>query len=184
MKSRDLWLLLGLGVVAYLIYATTTGQQWTADVASAIVPGAWLTLGQAPNYVPYLNQIEQQYGLPQNLLAAVAFQESSFDPSAVNSTSGATGMFQLLPRYYPGAGQSWQQDAVTAAQALSGYYRQFGDWQSALAAYNWGPGNLAQMYAAGGSYNNLPAETQNYVTKITANVPVAGSLVNVSSAYA
>lgn len=184
MKNRDMWLLLGLGVLAYLVYATATGQQWTANIASAVVPTAWLTLGQAPNYVPYINQIEQQYGLPQNLLAAVAFQESSFDPSAVNSSSGAVGMFQMLPKYFPGAGQNWQTDAVTAAKYLVQLFNQFGDWQSALAAYNWGPGNLQQMYAAGGNYNNLPTETQNYVTKITSNVPVGGNLVAVSTAYA
>lgn len=176
MKQKDLFLLLGIAAAAYLIYAFTSGQQWTANVASAIVPGAWLTLGQAPNYVPYLNQIEQQYGLPQNLLAAVAFQESSFNPTATNP-SGATGMFQLMPQYFPGAGNSWQADAATAAKYLVQLYNQFGDWQSALAAYNWGPGNLSKLYASGGGYSGLPAETQNYVASITGNTGIGGALM-------
>lgn len=177
MKSKDFFWLLLIGGIAFIAYSTLTGQQWTADVASTIVPGAWLTLGQAPNYVPYINQIEQQYGLPQNLLAAVAFQESSFNPAAVNSSSGAVGMFQMLPQYFPGAGNDWQTDAGTAAKYLSQLYSQFGDWQSALAAYNWGPGNLSKMYAAGGGYANLPSETQNYVTNITGNTGIGGPLV-------
>ena len=147
-----------------------------------IVPSAWLSLGNAPQYVPTLNAIESQYGLPQNLLCAVALQESSFNPSAVNASSGATGMFQLLPQYYPGAGADWQTDAATAAQALLGYYNQFGNWQDALAAYNWGPGNLTSSGAS--SLSQLPSETQGYVTNIVSNVPVSGPFVSVTNAVA
>ena len=136
-------------------------------------PANWLSYGSA--YVPALNGIEESYGLPTNLLCAVAYAESGFNPNAQNCSSGALGMFQLLPAYYPNAGQSWQADAASAAQALAAYANQFGSWQDALAAYNWGPGNLS---GSGETYCALPVETQAYVTNITAAVPgLTGNLV-------
>lgn len=178
MNQRDAALMVvvaGLGAFAYGIYS---GQNWAVNVVASVWPSAWMSLGNAPDYIPTLNEIEQQYGLPQNLLAAVAFQESSFNPSAVNGSSGATGMFQLLPQYYPNAGVNWQNDATTAASVLSGYFNQFGNWQDALAAYNWGPGNLQNSGAT--SLSQLPSETQGYVTNIVANVPVAGPFIATS----
>lgn len=157
-----------LGLAGYYLY-TNGGFMSFSE--------CWLTQGAAPCYVPYLNQVEVQYGLPTDLLCAVAYQESSFNPSAVNSSSGATGMFQLMPCYYPNAGQSWQDDAATAAGALAGYYQQFNDWTLALAAYNWGPGNVTN-YLANPS-EGLPTETSNYVAAISSAVPVSGQLTAV-----
>lgn len=180
MGKQTYWLLAVLGLAA-LAYWQRSAVGSAADAVIAYVsgkfPSDWLSDGS--DYLPTINQIEQQYGLPQNFLAAVAFQESSFDPSAVNSSSGATGMFQLLPRYYPNAGASWQADAATAASALAGYYRQFGDWQVALAAYNWGPGNVSGWINAGEPAGQLPAETSNYVGRIAGALSLQGGLYNV-----
>lgn len=136
----------------------------------------WMCSAAAAPYVSTLQQIGSQYNLPTNLLCAVAYEESSFNPSAVNELSGATGMFQLLPSYYPNAGQSWQNDAATAAQALSGYYTQFGDWTLALAAYNWGPTNVENWINAGQSAGNVPSETTSYVANISGAVGLSGQL--------
>jgi soluble lytic murein transglycosylase-like protein len=160
-------------IVGVAIYAFSSGDLNVPGITSSW-PSNWLSVGAC--YVPTLNQVETQYGLPTNLLCAVAYQESTFNPNAYNCSSGATGMFQLLPSYYPNAGQSWQTDAATAAQALAGYYTQFGNWQDALAAYNWGPGNLS---ASANTYCCLPSETQTYVSNIVAAVPAAtGCLVS------
>jgi membrane-bound lytic murein transglycosylase D len=158
-----------LAIGGVLVYAFASGA-----IGGGTFPSDWLAAGGC--YVPTLNSIESQYGLPQNLLCAVAYQESSFNPSAVNASSGATGMFQLMPCYYPNAGANWQADAATAASALAGYYNQFGNWQDALAAYNWGPGNLQS--AGSPSLSCLPSETQNYVQSIVAAVPVTGPFVS------
>lgn len=163
-----------LAGLLYLAYKGATTTQTGISIVSAVSPGAWLTLGNAPLYVNYINQIEAQYGIPANLLARIAFQESNFNPAAVNASSGALGMFQMLPRYFPGVGANWQDDAATAANYLRQLYQQFGDWQLAVAAYNDGPGNI-QKFLAG--THPLPAETQNYVAKVFADVPIAGALV-------
>jgi soluble lytic murein transglycosylase-like protein len=178
-------ILLGIGsALAFFWYAYSKGQNWAVSaVCSAIstvagmFPKNWLSLGAA--YVPSIESIGAQYGLPQYFLSAVAFQESSFNPSATNP-SGASGMFQLMPQYYPGVDPfNWQQAAGAAAQSLAGYFNQFGDWQLALAAYNWGPGNLANYMntAQSVSITGLPSETQNYVTRIASATGVGGELV-------
>lgn len=171
MDNKKLASLLLLAGGAYLLYAGTTGD-WnlcavTAALGLSSWPENWLATGGC--YVPTLNAIEQQYGLPQNLLCAIAYQESRFNPAAVNASSGALGMFQLMPQWYPSAGANWQADAQTAATALSGYYNTFGNWQDAIAAYDWGPTNLTSSGAS--QLSQLPIETQNYVTAIASAVP-------------
>lgn len=163
-----------LGLAAYALYTQNLSCGCCAAVSA--FPANWLTAPPAPTYVPYINQVESEYGLPTNLLCAVAYQESAFNPDAVNSASGATGMFQLMPADYPNAGQSWQADAVTAAQALVSYQSQFGSWAGALAAYNWGPGNLSQYLSGCCSCLQLPAQTSNYVANVAGAVGISATL--------
>jgi hypothetical protein len=48
---------------------------------------------------------------------------------------------------------------------LAQMYRRYGNWADALAAYNWGPGNLDQWIAAGRRAEALPLETTRYVER-------------------
>ncbi len=61
-------------------------------VLSASAPGA--ALAESLNDV--FNKLEQQYGLPQNILAKVANVESGGNPNAKAGSSSALGMFQWL----------------------------------------------------------------------------------------
>ena len=61
------------------------------------------------------------------------------------------------------------QNITAGISYLKALLTQFGgDTASALAAYNWGPGNVAAAQAAYGDswLNYAPSETQNYLTKI------------------
>ena len=89
-------------------------------------------------------------------------------------------MMQIIPRWHPsldpGDAAADERAALDpfqamdyAAKYLSSLQRQFGTWKLALAAYNWGPGNLAKNLHAPGRW---PAETLAYVAEITADVPV------------
>jgi soluble lytic murein transglycosylase-like protein len=120
-----------------------------------------------------LNGAESQYGIPQDLLARQAWQESSFDPNA-QSPAGAQGLLQFMPAtwaQYGGGGNVFDpQTAATAgAQYMAALFKQFGAWSLALAAYNAGPGNVSK-------YGGIPpfAETQNYVSKIISDVNSEG----------
>jgi transglycosylase-like protein with SLT domain len=48
---------------------------------------------------------------------------------------------------------------------LAQLYRRYGNWADALAAYNWGPGNLDQWIAGGRQIDRLPLETLRYVER-------------------
>jgi soluble lytic murein transglycosylase-like protein len=205
MKSRDL-LTLGVlaltGYVAYEYYlestADTSGSE-TDAADNAINSGTgilqtiyenmlvttgltnWKNVGQGPTYVPILNAAELQYNIPTDLLARIAYQESHFRSDIISgatvSPAGAIGIMQLMPQYFPGAGQNPEADIATAAKYLASLYNEFGDWQIAVAAYNDGPGNV-QGFLNGS--RQLPQETVNYVASVFADVPVQGQLIQVA----
>lgn len=132
---------------------------------------------------PYQNALEvaeQKYNLPHNLLARVAHQESRFRPDIITgktvSSAGAQGIMQIVPRWHPQVNPLEPMEAIDyAGQYLKNLHRQFGEWKKALAAYNWGPGNLQKAIARHGDewINNLPRETTNYVAQISEDVPIA-----------
>lgn len=144
----------------------------------------WMTANDAPVWLPALNAAEAQYGIPTNLLARIAFQESSFRPEVIDgserSPDNCIGIMQLNPTFYPNAGDSPDNDIETAAQLVSALHRQFQDWQLVLAAYNWGSGNVRRSFLRHQNQYVLdafPVETQNYVRQVVADVPVPGCLV-------
>ncbi len=138
---------------------------------------------------PYLFHVVQELekrGMPTEL-ALLPFIESSFNPQA-SSSAKAVGLWQFMPA--TGRDFNLKQDmfkderrdvlastdaALTYLQSL---YAMFGDWQLALAAYNWGQGSVQRAIdknqAAGlptdfASLSPLmPAETRNYVPKLQA----------------
>jgi len=49
---------------------------------------------------------------------------------------------------------------------LARLYRRYGNWPDALAAYNWGPGNVDAWIAAGRPEDRLPPETARYIETV------------------
>jgi len=105
------------------------------------------------------------------LLAAVAQAESSWNPNA-KSSKGAQGLFQFMPSTARGYGidpYDPAQATDAAGKMLSGLLAKYdGDLSKALAAYNWGGGNVDKAVRKYGNnwLSHAPAETRKYIKKI------------------
>jgi soluble lytic murein transglycosylase-like protein len=109
-------------------------------------------LGATSPYASQVQALAPQYGIPPSLALAVMQAESSGIPTAV-SPKGAQGLFQIMPANDASLGITDPFDATQNIQGglslLQQYYQQFGDWNSALEAYNQGPNSLQKQLAAG-----------------------------------
>lgn len=120
-------------------------------------------------------QEAQRQGVDPSLALEVGRAESNFDQSAVSS-AGAIGVFQLEPATAAQLGvdpRDLTQNISGGIRYLGQLLAQFGgSVPAALAAYNWGPGNLAKAIAqyAADWINHLPAETARYISKIVGNL--------------
>ncbi len=145
------------------------------DSVKALIPGAFersVTSGPGAKYYDRIEQIGAANGLPENLLSRVAFQESHFRDDIISgrkiSSAGAVGMFQIIPKWHQNARPlDWQAAADYAAKYLARLYRMFGTWSQAVAAYNWGEGNLKKS-----GLQNAPRETRNYYQQILADIGI------------
>lgn len=114
-------------------------------------------------------------GVDPRLAQAVAHQESGtreYDKhgNVITSGAGAMGVMQLMPKTAAGLGVDPRDTAqnvsggVTLLAGLLQRYHQ--DVPKALAAYNWGQGNLDKAIAR---HTAIPQETLNYVRNIMSN---------------
>lgn len=124
-------------------------------------------MSSTPNLVA---QAAANAGIDPALALAVANQESGFNQSAISS-AGAVGVMQLMPGTAAGLGVNPYDEASNIAGGvnyLASQLNAFGDPAQALAAYNWGPGNVQKAVARYGSnwLSAAPAETRNYVNSV------------------
>ena len=119
------------------------------------------TLGDVSAVQNQIIQTANAQGVPSSIALAVAQQESGFNPNAVGS-AGELGVFQLMPQYFPGASDP-NANISTGVAYLKQLYQQFGDWGTALAAYNWGPTKVNSAVSAGTSF---PQQVLNYVQSV------------------
>src|SRR3984885_5400283 len=146
------------------------------------------SLERAGKYKDMISKNLRDQGVPQDLIY-LAVAESGFQPQALNAHSGAGGMWQFMPTGAYGLTRNgWfdeRFDPEKSSKAYAKYmkmlYDQFGDWYLAMAAYDWGPGNVqrAVMHTGYADFwelyrrNVLPAETKNYVPGIIAAIIMA-----------
>ncbi|MDE2612563.1 MAG: transglycosylase SLT domain-containing protein [Burkholderiales bacterium] len=136
-------------------------------------------------YLFHIVEEVERRGMPVDL-ALLPFVESAFNPQATSSAR-ASGMWQFMP----GTGKDFElrqnlfrddrRDVLASTRAaldfLQRLYERFGDWQLALAAYNWGPGNVQRAIDRNlrvglptdfANLQRMPQETREYVPKLQA----------------
>lgn len=129
-----------------------------------------LALSQAPRLIQeYISLANQQYKVKPQLIAAVIKAESGFNYNA-KSPAGAYGLMQLMPGF--GSGRlDPKQNVMMGTKFLRDLLLKYNDVRLALAAYNWGPGNVDKALKRYGRdwstlLPHLPRETQKYVDRV------------------
>lgn len=139
-------------------------------------------LGRSLLYFPIFEHYLTINDLPKELMY-LPIIESALDPTAKSSV-GAAGLWQIMASTgrdyglringYVDERLDPYRSTEAAVQILGDLYRQFGDWQLVLAAYNCGPGRVQQAIRAANCTNYdevqkyLPTQTQRYVPAFVA----------------
>ena len=135
-------------------------------------------------YIFHIVEELERRNMPTEL-ALLPYIESAFNPQAISSARAA-GMWQFMPAtgtdfdLKQNIFRDDRRDVLASTRAALDYlqklYGMFGDWQLALAAYNWGEGSVSRAIAKNQrlglptTYSDLsmPAETRLYVPKLQA----------------
>ena len=127
-----------------------------------------------------INSVFEKKGIPTEL-KYMAIVESNLNTDTVCSSTGATGVWQLMPETACELGLKITNDcderfdvyksSAAVTKYLKQLYAQFGDWLLVVAAYNSGPTKVARAIQLSGKNNFwqlesfLPAETRNHVKR-------------------
>ena len=178
----DLWQRLRGGFTLQDSYGQLVAkhEQWYADRPGYVAR----MMSRANRYLYYITSEVERRGMPSEI-ALLPMIESAFNPGAY-STSSASGIWQFMPMTGKNFGmrQNWwydgRRDIIGATNGALDYLEKlhaiFGDWELALAAYNWGDGAILRAQARNRKlglptdYSNLrlPDETRNYLPKLIA----------------
>jgi len=136
-------------------YSTPLPIFMTPAVVQTPAPGSW---------DPLVASAAQEYGVDPRLIQAVIQAESAGNPHAL-SPRGAMGLMQLMPGTAKDLGVSDPFDPKENIRGGTRYLKSLldryqGNVELALAAYNWGPGNLER------AHRSLPSETVSYIARI------------------
>jgi membrane-bound lytic murein transglycosylase D len=165
------------------------------DLTSDLVRNREQWYAAHPDYVQRMTERGGRYmfhiveeldrrGMPTEI-ALLPFIESAFNPQAVSSAR-ASGMWQFMAatgKHYSlrqNIFRDDRRDVLQSTRAALDYLQRlnamFGDWHLALAAYNWGEGNVQRAIARNQKLGlptdyaslKMPVETQYYVPKLQA----------------
>lgn len=148
-------------------------------------PEYWQRINErGRRYLYFITAEIERRGMPLEI-ALLPIIESAYNPEAL-SRARASGIWQFIPatgKLY-GLQQNWwlddRRDVSAATSGALDYLQKlhdmFGDWQLALASYNWGEGavqramnrNRAKQKPTDYASLKIPTETRNYLPKLQA----------------
>jgi membrane-bound lytic murein transglycosylase D len=180
--QNDLWQRIRNGFAMHDLNSSLIArhERWYADRPEYVAR----MMERSQRYLFFITEEVEKRGMPTEI-ALLPMIESAFNPGAY-SIGNASGIWQFIPSTGKNFGlqQNWwydgRRDIVNATRGALDYLQklhdQFGDWELALAAYNWGEGaveraqdrnrrrGLATNYAS----LKMPDETRNYIPKLLA----------------
>lgn len=153
-----------MSLIERLLQEASGGVQVPDVTLPSFVPG---------KYAAAITRAAKQRGTDPLLVAAVARNESNFNPAAKSPTSNAAGMMQIIPGWHPQVDPARLYDAEYAidqgAGILARYTAQFGgDPLKGAAAYRAGPEPVKAAIQNFGSrwMEGLDPDVQNYVQRV------------------
>ena len=182
LSEKDLWQRIRNGFAMHDLNSPLIArhEQWYANRPEYV---ARMT-ERAQRYLHFIVEEVEKRGMPTEI-ALLPMIESAFNPGAY-SVASASGIWQFIPstgRKY-GMQQNWwydgRRDIISATSGALDYLQslhdQFGDWELALAAYNWGEGAVQRAQERNRKRGKpvdyaslkLPNETSSYVPKLLA----------------
>jgi membrane-bound lytic murein transglycosylase D len=181
-RATDLWERIRNGFA--MAELDSTEVRYNEDFYASHPKSLEYIIERSKRYLFHIVEEVERRGMPAEI-ALLPIIESAFDPMAY-STRQAAGIWQLIPstgRTY-GLKQNWwydgRRDIVAATRAALDYLQKlhamFGEWELALASYNWGEGavgralekNRNKGLAADFRSMKLPPETRNYIPRLIA----------------
>ena len=154
-------------------------NQLTLEDLNNLKSMAGLTVGGAdskytrnnPSRIEIENAIEsasKKFGVDANLIRSIIKQESNFNPNA-KSGAGAMGLMQLMPFNCNGLKNPYdvQENIDRGTSMIKDALDKYKNIDMALMSYNAGSGTMQRRgVTSPDDLYKMPAETQNYVTKI------------------
>ncbi len=151
-------------------------------------------LERSTRWFPMMLRIAEDENMPREIIYLSMF-ESGLRPDAVSS-AGAVGLWQFMrstgelyqlnsrPSYWIDERRDPVKSTRAAMRHLKDLYKEFGDWQIALAAYNRGAGGVSRSMKKVKKEKpdywdfrpNLPRETRQYVPNFIAIVKILQNL--------
>lgn len=171
------------------VQAGEVGYQTAGDMESNFIQDGVDTMagtisGWPTGSEPYRGKIETaatQHSVPVSILAWLLWKESRYNPAIISgakrSPVGAMGIAQFMPataREELGSEAAALNPDIAipgAARYLRKLFNSLGSWEKALAAYNWGIGNVQRK-----GLDKAPAETRDYYTTIMARAGGIGGV--------
>lgn len=123
------------------------------------------SFGANPSKQQLNQQIEaaaQKYGIPPDILKAIFYKESNWNPAARGDGGKSYGIGQVYTTAHPDYDIARGQQDVSyqidySARLLAGLYKSTGDWRTAVRKYN-GSGPMAERYADDVMNNLVPSK--------------------------
>lgn len=125
-------------------------------------------------YRAFLDEASEITGIPTYVLAAIIIKESSWNPNAINESTGCFGLTQLNPDYFEAwckrygfspVTDKWNPRAqiIIGARILADYMGELPDWESA----NWHKDTMFNAALAKyGGYGDDVNSAQDYIKEI------------------